>query len=496
MIEVQEETLENTDSLFQRRRNKRKTRNRVWIGVAAVLILGTAAFAYYQWVYLPQQVETVTDDAEMQTAVVRQGDLLVYASGTGNLVSGAEVAATFSVTANIASVDVAVGQAATAGEALMTIDPTELQKAYEDAARAFNELTSPAAVAEAKQAISSYESDISSDISTLAWLISESVYYNEVNVAKRETQLEEAKSSGDEDAIAEAERLLRNANAGLAEAQSNYGEYLWENFTVEECEGEGRDRVCEDVLYAPSEINIDKARNTLALDQALLQEAEDYLTLISTGEVPDGATGSGITSYLNALETLQTAEENMNNTTLVAPVSGLVTSVSGNVGASSSSAQVVIQDVSTLYLEVYLDAADWVNVGLGYETEIIFDSLPDNIYTGTVVQVDPFLTTDLGGSLIGCTVEIDPESLAELGHIPLGSSAAVEIISGRAENALLVPVEALREISDGQYGVFVLEDNEPKLRVVQIGIVDVYYAEVTSGLSVGDVVTTGIAETN
>jgi hypothetical protein len=41
----------------------------------------------------------------------------------------------------------------------------------------------------------------------------------------------------------------------------------------------------------------------------------------------------------------------------------------------------------------------------------------------------------------------------------------------------------------------VLEDSNPKLRVVEIGIQDLLYAEVKSGLSVGEVVTTGITET-
>jgi HlyD family secretion protein len=41
----------------------------------------------------------------------------------------------------------------------------------------------------------------------------------------------------------------------------------------------------------------------------------------------------------------------------------------------------------------------------------------------------------------------------------------------------------------------VLEDGEPKLRVVEVGIMDFTYAEIISGLEVGDVVTTGIVET-
>jgi len=86
---------------------------------------------------------------------------------------------------------------------------------------------------------------------------------------------------------------------------------------------------------------------------------------------------------------------------------------------------------------------------------------------------------------------IDPDT-----QLLIGMSGAVDVISSRVENAVLVPVEALREISDGNYAVFVMENGEPTLRMVEVGIQDLYYAEIKSGLDAGEVVTTGIVETN
>jgi hypothetical protein len=57
-------------------------------------------------------------------------------------------------------------------------------------------------------------------------------------------------------------------------------------------------------------------------------------------------------------------------------------------------------------------------------------------------------------------------------------------------------VEALREISDGQYAVFVMVDGQPELRMVEVGLMDYTYAEILSGLEQGDVVTTGIVATS
>jgi hypothetical protein len=53
----------------------------------------------------------------------------------------------------------------------------------------------------------------------------------------------------------------------------------------------------------------------------------------------------------------------------------------------------------------------------------------------------------------------------------------------------------LREIGPGEYAVFVMEDGEPRLRVVTVGLMDYTSAEITSGLEAGEAVTTGVVET-
>ena len=60
---------------------------------------------------------------------------------------------------------------------------------------------------------------------------------------------------------------------------------------------------------------------------------------------------------------------------------------------------------------------------------------------------------------------------------------------------MLIPVEALHQIDDGRYTAFVMENGSPKLRVVDVGLQDITYAEIKSGIKQGDVVTTGIVET-
>jgi multidrug efflux pump subunit AcrA (membrane-fusion protein) len=113
-----------------------------------------------------------------------------------------------------------------------------------------------------------------------------------------------------------------------------------------------------------------------------------------------------------------------------------------------------------------------------------------------VVQVDPQLVNSGGVTAVRALLLLDTDSFAKPQTLPVGMNAIVDIIGGRAENAVLVPVEALRELSPGEFSVFVMEDGEPKLRFVEVGLMDFSFAEIISGLEAGETVTTGIVATN
>ena len=74
-------------------------------------------------------------------------------------------------------------------------------------------------------------------------------------------------------------------------------------------------------------------------------------------------------------------------------------------------------------------------------------------------------------------------------------NAEVEFIAGETRGALLVPVQALREISPGQFAVFVVGPNEElEFRSVQVGLKNFVSAEVLSGLEEGETISTGDAQ--
>jgi multidrug efflux pump subunit AcrA (membrane-fusion protein) len=156
---------------------------------------------------------------------------------------------------------------------------------------------------------------------------------------------------------------------------------------------------------------------------------------------------------------------------------------------------ITLADLSQPLVELYLDETDLDKISPGLKVEVIFDALPDEAFAGHVLRVDPVLVTVDGAPAVRGLAQLDAEPFEKHQALPAGLNAAVELIGGRAEDALLVPVEALRELTPGEYAVFVMEDGEPKLRPVQVGLMDYANAEIISGLEQGNVVSTGIVET-
>jgi multidrug efflux pump subunit AcrA (membrane-fusion protein) len=175
---------------------------------------------------------------------------------------------------------------------------------------------------------------------------------------------------------------------------------------------------------------------------------------------------------------------------------GTILAINASVGEElESGAIVTMADLTQPLLQVYLDETDVDKAIVAYEAEVIFDSLPDETFTGHIIEVNPSLQSVSGVSAVMVKVLLDGDSFSKPQMLPVGSNASVEVIGGRTENAVLVPVEAVREISPGEYAVFVLENGEPRLRLVTVGLMDYTYAEIISGVEAGETVTTGLIET-
>ncbi len=482
-----------------------------WVLLAAVVLAG-AYYGYGRW-QQQQQSEQAADEETLKTARVRRGDIVLYANGTGTLTPAYEVSFGFGAAGQVVEIYAAAGDQVTAGQVLARLDDAAAQARLAQAERTLRELTSPAALAQAEADLAAAQENLNTMRNRLAWLISPGVLNTterlEAAQARLEALQEEYGDEPTEEQQAEldaAEYEVRAAEAALRAAEAYYQEtYLLDNFAetvtnpktgevsivYEYNEETGRD---EPVIYPPSVFDIQQAWADYNLAKARLQEAQWYLDALNGVELPPEASGEKLTRLQQAQDDLASARQALEDLQLVAPADGTLLSLDLTVGQTVSTAPLaVVADLAHPYVEVYLDEIDWDKIAPGYPAEVTFDAVEEKVYTGVVVQVDPALVYEQNTPLVHGLIELDVNQSGL--RLPVGAAAAVDVIGGRAENVLLVPVEALREISPGKYAVFVLEEGEPTLRMVEVGLKDLFFAEITAGLEEGEIVTTGLVET-
>lgn len=463
---------------------------RMWIFVVLVIIVGGGGYAYYQYAYAPDEV---SEEPSVQTATVRQGDLVIRASGSGELIALKEIDMGFGTPGPIAELYVQVGDVVTAGDILAVQGEREQleaavasdQLAVMTAEKALQDLNDRADLVAAQAMIALVQAqDALSDADYTLYVqqVGNRASGSTIDAAKAklvlaEIDLENAKAELNKYYGRPTDDPARaNAQTKLSSAQQRYDSAL---------------RELNWYLGEPTEIQQAILDADVALAKAKLVEAEREYERVKDGPDPDDVTRAEL-QLIDAMAKLAVSQDNLDQSVLVAPNDGTVLHVDGQVGDTVSGTFITIADLNQPHLEVFLDETDLDKIEVGYNAEVIFDALPDSVFTGQVVLVDPTLMQSQGVSAVRGIVELYE---APLDSLPLGLGASVEIIAGSAEGVPLIPYEALRELGPGEYAVFVMEDGKPKLRVVGVGLMDFSFVEITFGLKPGEVVTTGIVET-
>jgi RND family efflux transporter MFP subunit len=466
--------------------------------LAVVLVVGGGTTYYLR---RNRTASANTQSSTLQTATVTKGNIKLFASGTGTLVPPAQATFGFSASGTVSEVLAKVGDVVEAGQLLARLDDASAQLKYQQAQHALSELTSASAIASAELDIATYEVAIVNKRKALSFLISDNVFYWTEQVRLDEQALQTAKddsaahpSADAKKKVQDAEKTLLNTKYALSQATLDYwNDYVPANFMVI-LHNSGFPPTVTKIVIPPTDAEVTTAWAEYDLAKQQLKDAQDYLTALTTGTIPPNATGSNINALRQAQQDVQTAKIALDATNLYAPIYGTITSLGFAMGDTvGSSSTVTTANLDQPYtLEIYLDQSDWSNIQVGYPVEVTFDLLPDNVYTGKVISIDPELSNTNGSLYVHAYVVLDTNVKTVL---PFGTSASVDIIGGEATNVLLVPVEALHQISAGQYSVFVMVDGKPEVRMVEVGLQDATHAEIKSGLKEGDAVTTGITET-
>ncbi len=497
--------------------------------LALLVILAGGGYYYYDNYYTAaQEPET----PGVRTTTVRRGELIVSASGVGAVIPAAEVNLGFRTGGILAELPVQVGSKVEAGDLLGRVEDTDAQIQVTQAEISLRqtelqllqltEAATPAELAAAQATLASAQANLEN---LLAPPTDEELAAARNNLLSAQQSLNTLLTGPSDADLASAKADVELATIAVQQAQTDYDAASWrpnigelpqaaalQEATIayeraqanydSQAAGATAEQISAaraSVASAQSQLDDLQAGSTeqeVAAAQAQLDQAQAQLDAVL-----EGATAIELELAQLTIDQVQTdlnlAQAQLEGTRLTAPFAGTVMSIDAQVGENVGTTPFIsLADLRQPLLEIYLDETDLDKVGLDYEVDVIFDALPDETFTGHVAQVDPALSDISGVSTVRALVQLDADSFAKPQSLPIGLNASVDVIGGRASGALLVPVEALRELSPGQYSVFVMEDGEPKLRMVEVGLMDFTYAEITNGLEQGDIVTTGIVETN
>lgn len=215
-------------------------------------------------------------------------------------------------------------------------------------------------------------------------------------------------------------------------------------------------------------------------------------------------------NYDTAESKLAEAESNLSETVIVSPMDGVVIGepvTDGTMAVQGNSNPTVIMRIADLSKKQILAKVDETDIGsvrVGQKATFTVDAYNGKTFTATVSKISQ---TDLDNSwntssstsssstsaaviYYSVTLDVDdPEGL-----LMPSMTARVDIETANKDNALAVPLSALKTDSNGSYVVIVKKDGTTENRYVETGIYSDDNVEIVSGLSEGEAVSVAMAK--
>ena len=191
----------------------------------------------------------------------------------------------------------------------------------------------------------------------------------------------------------------------------------------------------------------------------------------------------------SARAALKESEANLGYTTIMAPISGLIASVSTQEGETVAAGLnapvfVTIVDLKRLQVDAFVDEVDIGKVHEGQKAVFTVDSYPAREFEGKVVAIYPKAV--IQENVVNYDVVIDITSPYE-GFLKPDMTASVTIMLEARPNVLAVPVEAVKR-ERGKTLLYILTDGRAEPREVKTGWKDGPWIEIAGGVEEGETV--------
>lgn len=288
----------------------------------------------------------------------------------------------------------------------------------------------------------------------------------EYDLRFKELELAQAKAEPLEEELQRAKQAVKLAEITLQQAQAAYDKIAWQDDVGSRAEGIALQRA--DVAYqsAQADYLAQIARQDVqALRMSVLESKVEYAHI----------------ALDRAQKRLVQAQQ---QTELRAPFAGLVIAVDEKIGGQVSPFETVVTvaDPAELRVETSVFEEDMTLVTLGQAVLIVLDAYPDQALAGTIIGIATQPTVWQGKNAYDVVIQFDDPA-----QVPatIRMGADVRIVTRRAENVIVVPLDALQGDDLRPY-VQVARDGEPARVVVETGLTDGKVTEIVDGLSSGE----------
>jgi len=186
---------------------------------------------------------------------------------------------------------------------------------------------------------------------------------------------------------------------------------------------------------------------------------------------------------------LQASKDMLDDATITAPTSGIITSVNikeGDVltGATFAAPAFRVVDPTNLEMTGLIDEMDVADIALGQDVIITLDALPGVEVQGVVKFISDAALIQAGVVLYPTTVSLKaPDS-----RVKDGMSATADIIVEKRSNVLVLPTTAVFNDAGVSVVYLVGSDGKPARHEIATGLRSGRLIEIASGLQEGDVV--------
>ncbi|WP_458627806.1 efflux RND transporter periplasmic adaptor subunit [Winogradskyella sp. PC D3.3] len=304
-------------------------------------------------------------------------------------------------------------------------------------------------------------------------------------------------------ALSRTQASYQNVRAGLEQAEANF-----------------------------KQAKADYDRNQILFNKGVISKA-DWDRSIAAYETAIAGKNSAYYNVQSAAATVNEAKDNLNRTTIYAPMSGTISQLNVELGERVVGTQQMagteilkVANLNNMEVEVDVNENDIVKVNIGDSTIVEVDAYLKKEFKGIVTEIANSAAGTLAADQVTnfkVKVRIIEESYKDLTegkpetYSPFrpGMTATVDIITKTRKDAISVPISAIviktdtsstkktyektSTIDTGNFDgeeqkfecVFVNENGKAKLRVVKTGIQDDTNIEIISGLTKDDEIITG-----